>query len=167
MDPITIALGLAQFAPSLIKWISGSDKASEVAQKAVDIATAVTGKSNGAAALEELKVNPDLVIAYRKALLDQEIEFQKLMVQNATDINTTMQAETKAEHWPSYSWRPFNGFLYGGTIFAVYFLLPLLKQPVPVIPSEVWLGWSAILGVASWFRGKAQADPNNDAQVKG
>ena len=166
MDPITIALGLAQFAPSLIKWISGSDKASEVAQKAVDIATQVTGKSNGKDALEELKVNPDLVIAYRKALLDQEIEFQKLMVQNATDINTTMQAETKAEHCPSYSWRPFIGFSFGFWINSVW-LLPLFGKTPVMLTAEVMLAIGGILGVASWFRGKAQADPNNDAQVKG
>ena len=35
MDPITIAMGLAQFAPQIVKWISGSDKAAEAAATVV------------------------------------------------------------------------------------------------------------------------------------
>ncbi len=42
MDPISIAFGLAQFAPQIIKWITGSDKAADAAEKVVDIAEAVT-----------------------------------------------------------------------------------------------------------------------------
>jgi hypothetical protein len=38
MDPITIGMALAQFAPSLIKIFTGSDKAADVAGKVVDIA---------------------------------------------------------------------------------------------------------------------------------
>ena len=38
----------------------------------------------------------------------------------------------------------------------VYFVLPLVHIPAPSIPTEVWLMFGGILGVASWFRGKAQ-----------
>jgi len=69
-------------------------------------------------------------------------------------VNTTMQAETKAEHWPQYSWRPFNGFIVGVMAFGVYFILPLLHTPIPAIPETVWLMFASILGVASWWRGK-------------
>ena len=167
MDPITIALGLAQLAPSLVKWFGGSDKNVAVAQKAIDIATTLTGKGTGDEALKALQADPNLVLQYREAVLAQELDFQKIAVENAADINKTMQAETAAEHWPSYSWRPYNGFLYGTTIFACYFVLPLFKVPVPTVPTEVWLGWSAILGVASWFRGKMQADPSIPTNNKG
>ncbi|PMY13752.1 hypothetical protein C1X42_32665, partial [Pseudomonas sp. FW305-BF8] len=71
-------------------------------------------------------------------------------------VNDTMQAETKGEHWPTYTWRPFNGFVVGIMAFGCYFVLPLCKLPVPSIPTEVWLMFGGILGVASWFRGKAQ-----------
>lgn len=84
----------------------------------------------------------------------------KLEVQAIESVNKTMQAESAAEHWPSYSWRPYNGFLFGTTIFMCYVILPLLKITPPIIPAEIWLSWGAILGVASYFRGKAQADPN-------
>jgi hypothetical protein len=74
-------------------------------------------------------------------------------------VNKTMQAEAASEHWPTYSWRPFCGFVFGTMFLGVYFILPLLKLPVPVVPTEAWMSMGAVLGVASWFRGKMQADP--------
>jgi hypothetical protein len=81
----------------------------------------------------------------------------ELETRNLESVNKTMQAEAAAEHWPTYSWRPYNGFLFGTTIFCTYFLLPMLKLPVPVIPESVWLTWGAILGIASYYRGKTQS----------
>ena len=101
------------------------------------------------------------------AEIDAGIDLERLAVANAADINKTMQVEATAEHWPSYSWRPFCGFVFGTMFLGVYFVLPLLKLPVPVVPMEAWAAMGAVLGVASWFRGKAQADPNNPMQNKG
>ena len=42
MDPITIAMGLSQFVPSIIKWISGSDKAADAATAPVDVVVDMT-----------------------------------------------------------------------------------------------------------------------------
>lgn len=94
-------------------------------------------------------------------------DLEGFAIQNASDINKTMQAETAAEHWPSYSWRPFCGFVFGTMFLGCYFVLPLLKLPVPLVPMEAWAAMGAVLGVASWFRGKAQADPANPAENKG
>lgn len=103
----------------------------------------------------------------RTHAIDAGIDLERLAVQNAADINKTMQAETTAEHWPSYSWRPFCGFVFGVMFLGVYFVLPLLKLPVPMVPMEAWAAMGAVLGVASWFRGKAQADPANPMPNKG
>jgi hypothetical protein len=70
-----------------------------------------------------------------------------------------MQTEAGSEHWPTYSWRPFIGFAFGVQLFGTYFVLPLLGMPVPAIPEFAWLSIGGILGVASFFRGKAQASP--------
>ena len=82
------------------------------------------------------------------------------------EVNKTMQAEAAAEHWPSYSWRPFIGFMFGLYI-ASMFLLPLWGVTPVKLDSELVLTIGAILGVASFFRGKAQADPmvQNTASV--
>lgn len=176
MDPITIAMGLAQFVPQIAKWVTGSDKAGEVAQKAIDIAKSVTGAQTGDEAVKALQANPDLVLQYRKAVLDQEVSFQALAVQNAGDINKTMQAEAASEHWPSYSWRPAIGFSFallaiiGGLTSAIAYIGVMFFAVKPDVLSYLpaMLGAEAaimatmapVLGVASWFRGKMQADPS-------
>lgn len=75
------------------------------------------------------------------------------------EVNKTMQVEAASEHWATYTWRPFNGYLFGITIFGTYFILPLMKITPPVMPEFIWIAWGGILGVASFFRGKMQADP--------
>jgi len=175
MDPITIAMGLAQFVPQIAKWVTGSDKAEQVAQKAIDIAQAVTGATSGDEAVKALQSDPSLVLQYRKAVLDQEIQFQSLAVQNAADINKTMQSETAAEHWPTYAWRPAIGFsfailaLVGGFTSAVAYIGVMFFNVKPEVLSYIpaMLGSEAaimatmapVLGVASWFRGQMQANP--------
>jgi len=125
-----------------------------------------------------LATNPDAAVKLAQIEKDKAVELQTLLVQAegnrlAADtaslqaVNATMQAEDKAEHWASWFWRPFLGMIAGVMIFGCYFVLPLAHIPAPVVPSEVWYFLGAVLGVASWFRGKAQADPMNSAPVKG
>jgi hypothetical protein len=119
-----------------------------------------------------IAVDPTIAVKLRQIEKERQIELQTLLVQAEShrltqetaalvSVNQTMQVEAQSNHWPSYTWRPFIGFVFGVTFFGVYFVLPLCKMPVPAIPTEAWLSIGAILGVASWFRGKAQADPTN------
>lgn len=174
MDPITIALGLSQFVPQIVRWIGG-DKAGKVAQKVVDVAQQVTGKPTGDQALAALQADPNLVLQYQKAMLDQETTFEQIAVQNAADINKSMQAESASEHWPTYSWRPFIGFCFGalglisGITVAIAYCGVIFFRRDPTILGSLpgMLGAEAavmttiapVLGIASWFRGKMQADP--------
>lgn len=176
MDPITIAMSLAQFVPQITKWVTGSDKAEQVAQKAIEIAQTVTGKPTGDQALADLQADPALVLQYRQAVLAQEVSFQQLAVQNASEINQTMRAEDAAEHWPTYSWRPFIGFCFGalsltsgGTVAVAYLGVMFFKvdttvlaQLPPMLGAEaaIMATIAPVLGIASWYRGKMQADPN-------
>jgi len=65
-----------------------------------------------------------------------------------------MRAEAKSEHWAQWMWRPFNGFMFGLSMFGVYFVLPLLKKTIPEVPYLVWVAWASVLGVTTWHRGK-------------
>lgn len=84
MDPISIAFGLAQFAPQIIKWITGSDKAAEAAGQVVDIAQTVTGRK-GQEALEALKADPALVLQFRQAVMAVEVELDKAYLADRAD----------------------------------------------------------------------------------
>ncbi len=76
MDPITIAMALAQFAPHLIKMITGNDKAAQVADKVIDIAKVVTGRDSGEQAIEVLKADPAKVIEFQMAVMNQKHELE-------------------------------------------------------------------------------------------
>lgn len=176
MEPITaIALGLSQFVPTIAKWVTGSDKAAEVAGKVVDIAKVVTGKSTPDEALAAIQADPNLALQFKTAVLAQQVELERLAVANASDVNRTMQAEAESEHWPTYSWRPAIGFsvalavfLSVLTVFLAYGAAILMGKPeglqhLPGILAAIAgiiAVVSPILGIASYFRGKAQADPN-------
>jgi hypothetical protein len=86
MEPVTLALTLAQFAPSLIKFFTGSDKAADVATKVIDIAKTVTGAPTGDAALEVLKADPAKVLEFQQAAMLNDADLTKAFladVQNA------------------------------------------------------------------------------------
>jgi hypothetical protein len=119
-----------------------------------------------------LQTNPDAAVKLAQIEADQKVKLQELVTDQAkaeiqaaaqaiSDVNKTIQAEAASEHWPSYSWRPFIGFVAGTMVFGVYFVLPLAKVPVPAVPESVWMMLGAILGVASWFRGKMQTETFN------
>jgi hypothetical protein len=85
----------------------------------------------------------------------EEIALDRARIESAErletirQVNMTMRAETKSEHWPQWAWRPFNGFLFGAAIVAIYFVLPLIKVEIPDVPVAIWLLWGSILGVAT------------------
>jgi hypothetical protein len=125
-----------------------------------------------------LATNPDAAVKLAQIASDSKTQLQTLLVQSEANrlaadtaainsVNTTMQAEDKADHWPTYSWRPFCGFVFGVMFGGVYFVLPLAHIPVPVVPTEAWLAMGGILGVASFFRGKAQAAPDVATDPRG
>ena len=144
-----------------VKWIADKIRVPDAAQDVV-MATMETMSGTPEGRIKLAEIDADL----RKHAIDAGLDLERMAVQNAADINKTMQVEAGAEHWPSYSWRPFIGFVFGSYVLSLW-VLPLMgKSPVP-ISSDVVLTVGAILGVASWFRGKAQADPANPAPVKG
>lgn len=77
------------------------------------------------------------------------------------------EVPTGIDHWPTYWWRPACGFACAITFVGNYFVLPLLKIPPATIPTDAWMAIGGILGVASFFRGKAQADPNVNIDQRG
>lgn len=141
-----------------------------------------------------LLTNPDAAVKLRQieasrqqALgeIAMQTEANRLIAeaQNMAAVNATMQSEVKAEHWASWLWRPMIGFslaynVIGATtlVFVVYIppmfgvkMSDALNSLPGVLGALALLAGSTlpVLGVASYFRGKAQADPQNSAQVKG
>lgn len=135
------------------------------------------GTGNSVAEVQAALADPASLVKLRQIEADRDGRLQELVVEQAKaelaahtaqvqSVNASMQTEAQAEHWPTYSWRPFIGFVFGAYV-ASMFLLPLFgKQPVP-LSADLTLTVGAILGVASWFRGKMQADPNVRTDARG
>lgn len=126
-DPISIAMGLAQFAPQVIKWISGSDKAAEAAGKVVQIAEAVTGKQ-GPEAVEALKADPALVLQFRQAVMANETELDKAYLADRADARRRDVAITQAGR---YNWRGdlLALLAVGGLVLCVWFVARDTEMP--------------------------------------
>ena len=85
MDPITIGLALAQFAPSLIKLFSGSDKAADLAEHVVDVAKTITGAPDGERAIKALQQDPGRVLMFREAIGMQMVDLEKAYLADRAD----------------------------------------------------------------------------------
>lgn len=77
MEPLTIALALAEYAPQLIKWVTGNDKAEKVATIAVDVAKKVSGATSGEGALELIKADPKLAAEFADKIAEREADLEK------------------------------------------------------------------------------------------
>lgn len=113
---------------------------------------ALIGKYLPAAISESEREN--LKLEFVKAGMEQ----YKSEAEAIKSVNETMQSETKSEHWICWTWRPLVGFTYIATIVNNYVVVPYAKAlgagvEVIDIPSEIWLGMLAILGVAAYTRG--------------
>lgn len=89
---VPIAMQLAQFAPSIIKLLSGSDKAQEVAGKVVDLAKVITGTDDGPAAVAVIQTDPQKMLEFQLAVSAQQMEWERMYladVQNARAMQVT------------------------------------------------------------------------------
>ncbi|HDR8950743.1 TPA: hypothetical protein QDA82_001019 [Burkholderia vietnamiensis] len=194
---IPIALALAELAgnlaPTIAGWLGGS-KAQDVATKVVDVAKAVTGQPTGDTALAAIQADPNLAMQFQKAMMDKQVELAQIDADvtksalaadtaNTSAINQTMQVEAHSDHWPTYSWRPFVGFCFGvlglisgvtvaGAYLGVMFLRadPKMLADIPGMlgaEAAVMATMAPVLGIASYFRGKMQANPGIPTDNRG
>lgn len=85
------------------------------------------------------------------------------------EVNATMRAEAKSEHWMQWAWRPFWGFIsalaFAGVVFFCLYLgkaaivdgdsakLSMVPQVITSFTALFSIP-GAILGVTAWHRGK-------------
>lgn len=179
----SIAAAVGRFAPMLGTLLGGSAGG---ALGSV-IASALGVENNPDAVSKAIATDPAAALKLKELESAERIKLQELAVQSAkneleasvqsaSDVNKTMQSESAAEHWPTYGWRPFIGFTFGANLLiaglttsAVYiaamFGSTTASAALTSLPSMIGalgaINAAAlpILGVASWFRGKMQADP--------
>lgn len=92
MDPVTIAMGLAQFAPAVIRWLTGSKDAEVVAREVVSVAQTVTGRSSPQEALAKIQASNEAQIAFRNRLMEREAELDKAYL---ADVQSARQRDVE------------------------------------------------------------------------
>lgn len=75
---IPIAMQLAQFAPSIIKLLTGSDKAEEVAGKVLGVARAVTGIDDAPTVVHTIQTDPVKMLEFQLAMGAQQADFERM-----------------------------------------------------------------------------------------
>ncbi len=153
MEPVSLILGLADLIPSVIGWFSDDKGENEKKAKGViNIAKKLTGLDDAEAAINDMKINSELQIKFKEAVLDYQYKMEQEYSKQLESVNKTMRSEANSEHWMQWSWRPFNGFLFGITLFLGYIipalvnvLLATFNVTNKVITSAPFLGGSDIV----------------------
>ena len=99
MDPVKIAFGLAQYAPSIIKWLSGSEKAEEAAQKVIDVARVVTGKDDASEAVVAIQADPAVLMQFRQAMANIEADMDRAYLADRQNARGRDVAFVQAGRW--------------------------------------------------------------------
>ncbi len=157
----------AAVLPSLIGLFDKD--AGATAEKAAKIVTSVVGTDDEAEARRRLEANPELMIRLREALLGFQVRVLEEETKRLEMVNATMRVEAQSDKWWVSGWRPFWGFVSALAFAFVAGLVCWLgfkavaagdqaaMRMIPDLVSAMALLFGipgAILGVASWHRGK-------------
>lgn len=85
MGAVEIALALAQFAPSLLRYFGVGEKSASVAEKAIEIAKQVTGTPTGPEAIEALRQNAQLAHDFNLAVLKMDGDLELAFLDDRKD----------------------------------------------------------------------------------
>lgn len=129
MDPITLISLVSEFAPTVVGWFSDDEDDKKKAEGVVDIVKQVTGIVDPEQAVEALKADSQLQFKFKEMVLMYQFKFEQEKTKQIQAVNQTMQAEANSEHWMQWAWRPFNGFMFGITLFLGY-IVPALVNVV-------------------------------------
>lgn len=167
MDPLTIAMGLAQFAPQIVRWITGSDKAADAAGKVVEVAQAVTGRQ-GADVLEALRADPALVLKFREAVMAQEAELDRFYLADRQDARKRDTAYVQAGR---YNWRAdFLALLaVVGLVVCVWFVARDASLPERAVNAIMFVAGvlaAAVRDVYSFEFGSSRGSKEKDDLIK-
>lgn len=82
---LATALALAQFAPSILRFFGAGESSAAVAQKVVEIAAGVTGTSDPASMVEQLRANAELQHRFNLAVLAADTDLEKTFLADRQD----------------------------------------------------------------------------------
>lgn len=82
---LPVLLGLAQLAPSLLKFFGAGDKVTNVTQEVVNIATQVSGAKSPEEALQILTTNSEKALEFKTKILEADAALTELYFKDVAD----------------------------------------------------------------------------------
>lgn len=168
MDPISIALSLAKFAPDVIKWVTGDDKSAKVAEKVVDIAKVVTGNEDAEGAVEAIKADPTLAAEFQKFVIEHSDDMEKAYLADVANARSRDAEFLKAGK------RNIRADVMFGLAVAVICALVWVVWKDPAINEYVKGIFTLVLGrflgyldnIYNFEFGSTRGSQNKDATIK-
>ena len=149
MDPISIAMGLAKFAPTIAGWFGGDD-AEDTAEQVVDMAKQVTGISDPEDAMSKIQNDPALQIQFQQAMNPVIIARLDAETKQQAEVNATMRAELNSnDKFKSY-WRPALGWSvvlsFATMMLSIVFILMYGVMKNPAVIKDFIEALSSLMG---------------------
>lgn len=85
MDPISIAFGLAQAAPAVLRWITGNENAAKAAEAVIGVAKQVAGVEDSVQAASAVQADPALVLQFRQRIAEMSQELDLAFLADRAD----------------------------------------------------------------------------------
>ena len=114
----------------------------------------ITGLDDEAEIEKLMHSNPEIYAQVLDSLNEKETELAREDTKRQQAVNETMRAELVSGNRFQRGWRPFNGYLFGITVFLSYPIPALFGKDIPNIPAGLWVMWAAVLGVSAHSRGR-------------
>ena len=83
--------------------------------------------------------------------------------QQVASVNGTLQADARGDSWLQKNHHAVESLATVACVISIYFVLPMCKIAVPVVPEAAFLMLGSVLGVTAWQHGqvnKSIADAN-------
>lgn len=142
MDPISIGLALAQFAPSLMRMFGVGEKSATAAEAVIDIAKSVTGAQSPQEALDRIRADVEKQTEFNLRVLEQNTELEKAYLM---DMHSARQMQIAALGQEDlFSKRFVYYFAIGWSLFAMVYFCAVTFIEIPEMGQRIA---DTILGV--------------------
>lgn len=129
MDPVSIGLALAQFAPSLLRLFGVGEKSVSAAESVISIAKQVTGAKSPEEALEQIRADVEKQSEFNLKVLEQNAELEKAYL---LDVQSARQMQIAALGQEDvFSKRFVYYFATGWSIFAMAYFCAVTFIDIP------------------------------------
>lgn len=168
MPLIPIAMALAQFAPAIIKLLTGSDRAEEVAGKVVDIAQAVTGEERPDLAVAAIQADPAKVLEFQQAIAAQQLELEKTYLADMADARARDIAVRQASGGHNFRADILAFLAVAGLVICVWFIARDTSLPERAVNAIMFVAGqlsNAVMMVYAFEFGSSRGSKNKDDAI--